>query len=66
MARINGEANSVADNMTISGYLAHAGYRSEIVAVEYNERILGRNEYDKTIINSDDVIEIVSFMGGGK
>ena len=35
------------------------------IAVELNEEILPKTEYVSTVLKDGDVMEIVSFMGGG-
>ena len=65
MAKINGKIISEADDMSVADSLTSAGYVSGRIAVEYNEAILPREDYDKTIIASSDNVEIVEFMGGG-
>ena len=65
MAKINGKLITEADGMTVSDYIASAGYVSGRIAVEYNEIILPKEDYDKTILSSADNVEIVEFMGGG-
>lgn len=65
MVTING--NSVdAVGMTITEYLEKAEYDSRVVVVERNEEIVPKNEYDNTKLSEGDVIEIVTFMGGGR
>jgi len=34
--------------------------------VELNERILSKAEYSTTVLHENDILEIVSFMGGGR
>lgn len=51
--------------MSISEYLAANGYKETRVAVEINGEILGKDKYSSTVIAPEDVIEIVSFVGGG-
>lgn len=65
MAKINGKIISEADGMSVSAYITSAGYVSGRIAVEYNEAILPKEDYDKTILSSADNVEIVEFMGGG-
>lgn len=65
MAKINGKIISEADGMSVSAYITSAGYTSGRIAVEYNEAILPKEDYDKTILSSADNVEIVEFMGGG-
>lgn len=36
------------------------------IAVELNERILSKAEYNTTVLHENDILEIVSFMGGGR
>jgi sulfur carrier protein len=42
-----------------------AEYKPSQVAVEKNLEIVSKADYDSTIINESDVIEVVTFMGGG-
>lgn len=64
MVKINGEAKNAA-GLTISTWLKQAGYDARAIAVEYNEKILPKADYDTTIMQNGDVVEIVCFMGGG-
>lgn len=64
MIKINGESQAV-QGMSLSAYLAQEGYQPERIAVECNEEIVPKAEYDKKILQDGDVLEIVSFVGGG-
>ena len=64
MVKINGNDFDVS-GMTISEYLATTDYDSRIIAVECNEEIIPKAKYDEVVIKDSDVIEIVSFVGGG-
>ena len=46
-------------------YLEQNGYVISQIAVELNEEILPKTEYVSTVLKDGDVMEIVSFMGGG-
>lgn len=65
MAKINGNIITEADGMTVADYITSAGYVSGRIAVEYNEAILPKEDYEKTVLSSADNVEIVEFMGGG-
>jgi sulfur carrier protein len=65
MAVINGKNCADAVGKTISQYLEMAEYKPSQVAVEKNLEIVSKADYDSTIINENDVIEVVTFMGGG-
>lgn len=45
--------------------LAYKGYNAKYVAVECNGQILPKTKYGEYVPHEDDVIEIVSFVGGG-
>ena len=65
MATINVISVSSADGKSVSEYLASADYRKERVAVELNGEILTKSLYDSTVLSENDVMEVVSFVGGG-
>lgn len=64
MAIINGEAVSVS-GVTLLDYLTEAGYRVETVVVERNLEIVPRDQLEHTVIQPEDTIEILNFVGGG-
>ena len=47
-------------------YLEENSYVPSQIAVELNERILSKAEYSTTVLHENDILEIVSFMGGGR
>ncbi len=62
---LNGEKKTVPDGITIRGLLEHLGIQHQRVAVELNESIVKKDQYDATKVNEGDALEVVSFMGGG-
>lgn len=64
MIKINGKEAEVC-GISLSAYLAEEGYQPDRIAVECNEEIVPKTEYDKKILRDGDVVEIVSFVGGG-
>ena len=64
MLTINGEA-AAAQGMTLLAYLKQAGYKPQNVAVERNLEIVPRAEFSTTVLQDGDVLEIVTFVGGG-
>ncbi len=64
MVRINGE-NVPAEGRILKDYLLENGYTLTAIAVERNGEILPKAQYEAAVLTADDVIEIVSFMGGG-
>ena len=64
MIRINGE-NVDIDEIRLADYLQENGYESVRIAVECNEVMVPKAEYDDFVLHSGDIVEIVSFVGGG-
>lgn len=64
MLKINGK-DVKARGQTLSEYLAETNYDTKRIAVEKNGEIVLKEAYDSTVLVSGDVIEIVSFVGGG-
>lgn len=62
--QLNGE-KMIPDGKNIEEILKEMGLTKEMVAVELNEKILPREQYDTYVPQDNDVIEIVQFMGGG-
>ena len=50
---------------TISEYLASANYDPMRIAVERNGEIVPKSQYGETVLQNNDSIEIVRFVGGG-
>lgn len=65
MVRINGKDEDIAEGTGLVQYLKDAGYNRERIAVEINGDIIPKKNYDETVLNDGDKIEIVSFVGGG-
>lgn len=64
MVKINGNKEDVAGK-TVLEYLSGAGYDVRRIAVERNGEILPKALYESTVLSDDDVMEVVSFVGGG-
>ena len=64
MIKINGRAVQ-ADELKLSDALAELGFEAKKIAVEVNEIIIPKAQYSSCILHSGDVVEVVSFVGGG-
>lgn len=64
MVKINGEDRDVA-GMTVTEYLASTDYNPKRVAVERNGEIVFKAQYEETTFEDGDMVEVVSFVGGG-
>lgn len=64
MVKINGEEKEIASKNLLE-YLKEAGFEPERVVVERNLDIIPKDELGNTIIQDEDVIEVLRFVGGG-
>ena len=64
MVRINGAQLDIAGK-TVAEYLETTDYNRSRIAVERNGEIVPKSEYDSTLLEEGDVVEVVSFVGGG-
>ena len=63
--KINGAEKQYPDGITISEMLKREGFQEEQVAVERNEEIVAKDDYGTMMLLESDVVEVVTFMGGG-
>ena len=64
MVEINSEEMDVAGK-TVAQYLATTNYDPKRIAVERNGDIVPKAQYDNTVLQDGDNVEVVSFVGGG-
>ena len=62
---LNGLSRNVEENVTLKELLEQEVYRMERIAVEKNGEIIPKSRYAEILLHSGDVIEVVSFVGGG-
>ena len=65
MFTVNGTKKELPGVFSVKEYLEQNGYVISQIAVELNEEILPKTEYVSTVLKDGDVMDIVSFMGGG-
>ena len=63
--KLNGEKIEFRESMTVSELVAEMGFSEAMVAVELNLDILPRDSFSSTVLNENDCIEVVRFVGGG-
>ena len=64
MVFVNGEQKE-ADNMVLADYLRKADFDLKKIAVELNGKIVPKADYENIVLRENDIIEVVSFVGGG-
>lgn len=64
MVYING-CEQAANGKTVVDIINEMNIDIRTIAVELNEEIVSKADYDKTTLKDGDVLEVVSFVGGG-
>ncbi len=62
---LNGKPETVGEGITLVQLLESKGVNPIRVAVELNRRIVPRDEYPSVQLKAGDVVEVVTFVGGG-
>ena len=64
MVKINGEERKLAGRNLLE-YLKETGFEPEKVVVERNLEIIPKGKLGNVIIQDEDTIEVLRFVGGG-
>ena len=64
MVKINGEERNLAGKNLLE-YLKESGFEPERVVVERNLEIIPQEKLGNVIIQDEDVIAVLRFVGGG-
>ncbi len=62
---LKGERHEVADGTTVASLIEELGMRPELLAVERTRDIVPKAAYGEETLRDGDVVEIVTFVGGG-
>ncbi|MGN0293629.1 MAG: sulfur carrier protein ThiS [Lachnospiraceae bacterium] len=65
MITVNGKELTPEQPVTVAEYLEANQYQVNRIAVELNYEILPKSSYASTVLKDGDILEIVSFVGGG-
>lgn len=64
MVFVNGKEQA-ANGKTVEDIINEMNIDKRTIAVELNEEIVSKADYDSTNLKDGDVLEVVSFVGGG-
>ena len=62
---VNGEAKELSDQLSLAELITQLDLPAARIAVELNRAVVRRNDWSTTMLQDDDRIEIVHFVGGG-
>lgn len=62
---LNKDVQIIPDNISINGLLEHLNIETKYIAIEVNETIVSKSEYNKFSLKENDNVEIINAVGGG-
>jgi sulfur carrier protein len=62
---LNGETYALDAPTPVSRLLTELKLKPNRVAVEINRAVIPKAEYERTVINEGDHVEVINFVGGG-
>ena len=63
--KINGKEVALEQEITLDALMESHGFDIRKIAVMKNGEIIPKADYSQTIVNNEDSLEVVSFVGGG-
>jgi len=63
--QLNGDSYEIKSGSNLNELLNELKIKKKKVAIEVNGEIIEKNKYLSLILNKDDKVEIVHFIGGG-
>lgn len=62
---INGALYQCTNSFTIFSLLSYLGFNTNLIVIDYNGVILPKESWNRTGLNTNDRIEILTLAGGG-
>ena len=62
---INGETKDVPEGLNLRSLLEHLSLPHQRIAVEVDQQVIRKADWDQTLVSAGTRIEIVHFVGGG-
>ena len=65
MLTVNGKITPSPASQLLADFLTAAGFDPARVVVELNDKIVLREQYQEVMLSDGDILEIITFVGGG-
>jgi len=62
---VNGKSEEIKNESNLAQLVSNKGLCVNNLVVEHNRMIVPKNKLEEVSLNENDIIEIVSFVGGG-
>ena len=64
--QVNGESREVEENISLPKLIAVLSLKADQIAIELNHNVIRRAQWEDTLLQTGDRVEIVHFVGGGE
>lgn len=62
---LNGQKHNIESNITLKEMLINLNIEQKNIIAEVNGEVVTKDNFSNKIINENDIIELVRFVGGG-
>lgn len=62
---LNGKKQTIDKNITVGNLISQLNLNKYALVVEVNKEILEKEKVKEHVLNEGDVVELISFFGGG-
>lgn len=62
---LNGQKYFTESEVTLLDLIKYFNYKTKILVLEYNNLICNKKYWNRTFLNNNDKIEIITIVGGG-
>lgn len=62
---LNGQKHNIESNITLEEMLINLNIEQKNIIAEVNGEVVTKDEFSNKIINENDIIELIRFVGGG-
>jgi sulfur carrier protein len=62
---VNGKKLLIPDGLSIAELIVNQGFNPNIIVIEYNKKIVKQEDWQTIVLQAEDSLEVVTFVGGG-
>lgn len=62
---LNGQKHNIESNITLKEILINLNIEQKNIIAEVNGEVVTKDDFSNKIINENDIIELIRFVGGG-
>ena len=62
---VNGKDMAIEKKSSILSFIKNCDYNENTVVIIKNTKVINKALWDKTLLNENDKLEVLSFVGGG-